>query len=288
MITLQSSSVHISSVDTVQFSSVVDTDRSVVYRMSEPIDPSRYRRTTQTVGSGILNVQPKVLCDGCNSGWMNAIEQAAVPIVARLIRSDPTTLAPAEQAAIAEWAIAATILRAEIVPGDAGFSSSVARAFRAGGLESVELGVWIARVDRTPQGVISPAATSFVRSGTTDSSGVAALYWLRELCVIVAQDPLMRQFRRQLQIVRVAARDIPSLERIEWPLKASLTDRTLIGILGLEDEMTAEFLDVRGIGPGRHTEQVLRVRSDMPANDLAAQVLAHRLAEAEAGPWHKR
>jgi hypothetical protein len=260
-------------------------DRAQVYRMGEPIDPSRYRRVSHRVGSGVVHVQPKVLCEPCNSAWMNVIEQSAAPLVARIIRGEEVSITSQEQAAIAEWAVAVAILRAELVPGNHSFDPAAARAFRLEGLRGADIGVWLARVDRTQQGVSSPSATSHVRGELFGVFGSAVLLWLKEVCVIVAQEPYRTVFDRGLRGVAKAVRGIPSTSLLTWPLRNSLTDRTLLDMLELDSQLTPTFLEISDVKRGRLTEQVLRVRSDMPADDLAVDVMARRLAEAEKGPW---
>jgi hypothetical protein len=259
-------------------------DRSMVHRLATPVEPGRHRRVTERSGSSVLDLQPKVLCDACNSQWMNSIEQKAIPVIVRLLRGEAFSITTAEQRAVIDWALVVAIVRAETVPG-LSFDREVARAFRNFGAASIDVGVWIASVHLTTSGVRSRVATTYVRGEAGGVTGDAVLLWLDTICIILAQPPYRVNFAKELRAFHRAVLPVNGIQHREWPLPASVLDTQLISALELESQLTSTFLDVRNAGPGRLTEQVILVSPNLPADDLAREVMRRRIADAQQGPW---
>lgn len=51
----------------------------------------------------LADIRIRRVCETCNSGWMNRIEEAAIPILSDLIEGKPRTLNPAEMFVAATW-----------------------------------------------------------------------------------------------------------------------------------------------------------------------------------------
>jgi hypothetical protein len=51
-----------------------------------------------------LTQTARVVCAGCNNGWMSEIESNAANVLAPLLRGEPATLRPEDQTALATWA----------------------------------------------------------------------------------------------------------------------------------------------------------------------------------------
>lgn len=52
-----------------------------------------------------LNEQVKVVCSGCNSGWMNQLEESVRPFLPSLIRGQSWTLDTRDQTSLASWSL---------------------------------------------------------------------------------------------------------------------------------------------------------------------------------------
>src|SRR5256885_5811374 len=53
----------------------------------------------------LLDATAKIVCSGCNSGWMNDIEAGVQAFLPRLIRGKQTMLGVKRQAALATWCV---------------------------------------------------------------------------------------------------------------------------------------------------------------------------------------
>ena len=69
-------------------------------RHDDAVDPHRLREWL----SPRLNAVARSVCGGCNSGWMAALEDAARPILAPLIKGEPSRLPESDLGTIAFWA----------------------------------------------------------------------------------------------------------------------------------------------------------------------------------------
>ena len=49
------------------------------------------------------NLVANCVCEGCNSGWMSAIEVSAKPMLSAMIKGEPTTLEPRAREEVAAW-----------------------------------------------------------------------------------------------------------------------------------------------------------------------------------------
>lgn len=232
-----------------------------------------------------MHVQPRVLCGRCNGTWMSSIEQTAAPAVAQMVRGESMALGAETQRAVAAWSLAVSILRAELVPGGHSFDRAAAYAFREHGLEAVDIGIWAVNVDLTQRGLLGGAATTYVRGEADGVEGAVALIWLRRVCFIIAHEPYRSRFERSLRGIAPAVARLPSNDGLPWPPGRTVADSTLLEVLELGELLTPEFLDMSGAAPGRFTEQVLSINERVPANDLAHEVMARRLAAATEGPW---
>lgn len=262
-------------------------DKELVYLSEKPVDPGRVVRQSQRVGSGQVHAQPSVLCATCNGSWMSVIEQFAAPIVVRLLRGEAVTLSPQEQEAVASWAVAVAILRAELVPDAPPFDRADAQAFRNGSLGAAKVSVWLVNVEITIPGLVGGLATSSIPGQSDGASANICILWLRNICIVILQGASVDRSGRPLSVLRPAAQEIPQAAAFIWPPDRSVTDATLLDVLGLGNVMNAKFLNPAGRPTGRFTEQVLKVREGIVWDDLAREVMAHRVAEASKGPWPK-
>ena len=58
---------------------------------------------SKTVGGDPLSRRVKCVCEGCNTGWMKAIQDAAKPIVVPIITGDAAVLGRRQQRILAGW-----------------------------------------------------------------------------------------------------------------------------------------------------------------------------------------
>lgn len=253
-------------------------DRSSVFLLHEPRDAASSVKTTVFVGSGQTHTQPRVLCGTCNGAWMGKIEEAAGATIAAMIRNEEVPLPWSVQRSVATWALAAAILRSEIVPGSYRFDPATARAFRQSGIEAVNARVWLINVENSVDirgfgG--SGIASTYLHAG----DGEIAIFWMRNLCVFVAAreaseagDQLISGFRRAL--IRIW----PPTDDAAWPLAHSVTERDLLHQLDVYRELPASFFNQGERLRGKLTETILRVNGNVPADAFHHEILAHRLA----------
>lgn len=209
---------------------------------------------------------------------MGTIERAAGATVASLIRGELVTLPKAVQQAVAEWALAVTILRAESVPGDHRFDRASARTFRERGLEGADVSVWLVHVEISSEvrgGVNGKMASTYAPGPT----GEVALFWLRNLCILVASRGFNTHTNERIAGIRHAAIQIwPPSEQASWPLAHSVTERDLLRHIGIDKGMPATFFKQDRQSRGKLTEVVLRVNNDHALGDVDRAVFAHKVA----------
>lgn len=62
---------------------------------------------------GKPEVRVKCVCQGCDNGWMSAIENENKPHMLAMINDKPTVLAPSQQKLLTRWAILKAMVRTE-------------------------------------------------------------------------------------------------------------------------------------------------------------------------------
>jgi hypothetical protein len=65
---------------------------------------STRRPGVRTWSTRSLDVRVKQICCGCNTGWMSDLEGAARPLLAPMIRGEPTSVGVSVQQVVATWA----------------------------------------------------------------------------------------------------------------------------------------------------------------------------------------
>jgi hypothetical protein len=254
-------------------------DDGSVFLMHEPLDPATSVKTTSFTGSGQTHSQPKVLCLTCNGAWMSQIEEAAGTSIAALIRSESVLMPTSLQRSLATWALAVAILRAEIVPGSFRFDHATAVAFRERGIEAVTARVWFINIENSV--VIRGRAAGLASTYMPATDGEVAVFWLRNLCILVAAREVSAKVDRAILGIRKATISIwPPTENAVWPLPNSVTESDLLRVLGAEDDLPASFFVQGKRRRGKLTETILRVNGNLPADDLHHEMLAHRVAKA--------
>ena len=88
-------------------------DSRHMFAFMEPGDTHDAPKITQYVKPGHSgSVKVRVVCEGCNNGWMAGLENRAKPVLKQLIRGESCRLGPEEQNILATWA-AKTAMTAE-------------------------------------------------------------------------------------------------------------------------------------------------------------------------------
>jgi len=254
-------------------------DDESVFLMHEPLDPATSIKTTVFTGSGQTHGQPRVLCGTCNGAWMGQIEEAAGATIAALIRNETVFLPAALQGSLATWALAITILRAESVPGDYRLDHATAVAFRQRGIEAITARVWFINIENSVD--IRGRAAGLASTYIPAPDGEIAVFWLRNLCILVSAREVSEKVDRAIAGIRKATISIwPPTENAVWPLSNSVTERDLLRLLGAESDLPASFFVQGKRRRGKLTETILRVNGNLPADGFHHEMLAHRVAKA--------
>lgn len=187
-------------------------------------------------GRAVKDVQPRVLCEHCNNVWMNNLEQAAVPLIASLLRGQAIPTDTETLWKLTEWSLAASIVRAEHggqrtrVPGE------VVRAARTGGAAAVSGAGAIFSVQRT--GLVGRGvATSAYASAYEEEPGERiVILWIGRIAVAVGLGLWGYRVQRAARVAKRAALALPELARStpEWAPEATITEEQLVGLLGLD------------------------------------------------------
>lgn len=254
--------------------------------------PRRAAQRTWERGSDILSVQPKVLCGPCNNDWMSVLEDRAAPVVASMItRERAVELDEGTKQNVAEWAVAAAIVRGEVIPGELlPIDRDLAQSFRQDGIG--DLPVFVAAVNIEEQrelGSTGPVASSYIHDFTGGIRGHLIVFWLRELVIVVATRDFAWRAHTGLRVVGSAVATLSPTRSIQtWPLRSSLTDRTLMRALDMRvDEMPRQSFDFTQLARGRSSIDAFMLQSTMtasPFREIAQQVAAERIADAARRP----
>jgi hypothetical protein len=94
-------------------------------------DPSRILLPHREVKEPFNEITVKMVCRSCNSGWMNAIEEAARQTITRLIQGERQELTIEQAEAVATWAVKTTLTAHLTSAEGAGGLAAVYKAFSA-------------------------------------------------------------------------------------------------------------------------------------------------------------
>jgi len=187
--------------------------------------PAQSDLSTWNNGAHMLDAQPRVLCAACNNEWMNNLELVATPVVASMIRRDSMSVGTEILRSIAEWALAAAIVRAEMTNQMKSVDADLAAHFRRKGLDDLPVGVGLYRIER-PVG--SPVAQKIASSLIHDADngnvpGHMIAFWLDTVGIVVNTEGFVGRGERSLRLFRSAAvRAWPEPEIMDWPPRASV------------------------------------------------------------------
>ncbi|GGI45568.1 hypothetical protein GCM10010932_10200 [Agromyces flavus] len=249
--------------------------------------PRHAEQRTWERGAHTLSVQPKVLCGPCNNGWMSALEDKAAPVVASMItREDDIELGERTKKDVAQWALAAAIVRGEVVTGELlPIDRELARSFRRRGLDDLPLFVAAVNVEQQREfSSTGPVASSYMHDLAGGALGHLVIFWLREVVIVVATHDFAFRAHAGLGVLRAAVTPLwPPMYEQRWPPRSSVTDLVLMRALGIRpDEMPRQAMDFSRLGRGRSSIDALllpNVSGNGPFREVAHEVAARTLAE---------
>lgn len=267
------------------------TSRDMITRLdfTEPY-PRRAKQHTWERGSDVFSVQPRVLCGPCNNHWMSVLEDAAAPVVAAMIvREHPVELDKTTKHQVAEWALAAAIVRGEVasdrlLPIDI----DLAQSFRKNGIDGLPVVVAAVNIEKHRQVTAGgEVATSYMHNLDDRFRGHLVLFWLKEVVIVVATHDYARMTAAGLTVIRSAGTQFsPAAGTEVWPPRSSITDLHFLRALQLRvDEMPRQSFDFSRIARGRSTIDAFLLPNTVgqgPAHAAAQQVAAARLAAAQS------
>jgi hypothetical protein len=193
--------------------------------------PAQSELSTWNNGAHMLDTQPRVLCAECNNEWMNDLEEVATPLVASMIRRDTMRVGAEDLRSIAEWALAAAIVRAELTDRIKSVDAELALHFRTNGLNDLPVSVGLYRIER-PVG--SPVAQKIASSVVHDADdgnvpGHMIAFWLDTVGIVINTEDFVGRGERSLKLFRRAAiRAWPQPDSMDWPPPASVDPASVL------------------------------------------------------------
>lgn len=115
-------------------SSIIHADRTVAHVKKQGGDPHSRK--------------VKVVCGGCNSGWMSQLQERAKPILIPLINGQPTVLDLKKQAIISAWVSMAMIVADLVDPDKSAVSTADHKYFYEKQMAPLNWAIWIGDYER--------------------------------------------------------------------------------------------------------------------------------------------
>jgi len=169
---------------------------------------------------------------------MSQLEEAT-PHVAAMIGRQEVALPIPRLREIAEWAVAAAIVRSsvdlQVVPID----QALAKSYRQAGLSDLPLTVGIASYERT-QGHphIDTVSTSVIRDGDNIVTGHLVIFWLDRVAIVVATEDWSGVTKRGVQLLnRAVVQAWPASEDRSWPPPSTVSVTNLLSGFGIPAEV---------------------------------------------------
>jgi hypothetical protein len=208
---------------------------------------------------------------------MNDLEEAATPLIASMIRRDTAEVGPETLRSIAEWSLAAAIVRAEMTDQIKSVEPLLAAQFRSHGLDGLPVNVALYRIER-PVG--SPVAQKIASSVVHDADngsvpGHMIAFWLDSVGVVVNTEDFVGRGERSLKLFRRASvRVWPEPEFAEWPPPASVDPASILDGHGFAPEgMPTAVLNHARYKDLPRTFSVTRASIQKPRTLAASKVL---------------
>jgi hypothetical protein len=103
------------------------------------------KREISTRPGSVASKKIRVVCEDCNNGWMNQIEDKTRPILERLIAGRPTVLNQNQQRILVEWITMKLMVAEHNTPEDVVIPRADKEAFKANRRIPSYLTIWIGR-----------------------------------------------------------------------------------------------------------------------------------------------
>lgn len=224
----------------------------------------------------MLDAQPRVLCARCNNEWMNDLEEAATPAIASMIRRDAVAVDPQVLRSIAEWSLAAAIVRSEMTDQIKSVAPLLAAQFRSQGIDGLPVSVVLYRIERPVGSAVAQKIASTVVHDADEGNvpGHMIAFWLNSVGVVVNTEDFVARGERSLKLFhRAAVRVWPEPEFAEWPPPASVDPASVLDGHGFApDRMPRDVLNHARYKDLPPTFSVTRAAPDKPRTLVAAKV----------------
>jgi hypothetical protein len=141
----------------------------------------------------------KILCGQCNNVWGSGIQEAAKPVLQKMLNGSLTSLNASEMAALFRWAISFTMCHEFKSPETVCISQGTREEFRDIGDVICEHGVWIGRYRGTNYNLVAQHINSgelFPR-GTDEGLPDDYPIWLRQSTTFALKDYFLHVFTHE-------------------------------------------------------------------------------------------
>ncbi|MGW3291491.1 hypothetical protein ACWDR3_43370 [Streptomyces sp. NPDC001002] len=196
-----------------------------------------------------LDSQVKIVCSGCNSGWMNQLEENVRHFLPDLIRGNPCALNAVEQRALAAWSLKTMLMFQHTHPAEVRGvipTMDFATFYEVREPSRSMLGR-LGFMNYPPDDSVPLVDTACQGYGTPEVGGIAWINTLKIGCMVVqiiraldlAEDHQLAPFE-----VLPSLRPIwPPEELVEWPLSAAIPYE-LMPALGRPDDLNLTIMPI--------------------------------------------
>lgn len=202
--------------------------------------PKRSNVSAWNNGAHMLDAQPRVLCADCNNDWMNRLEEAATPIIADLITGATREIAEDQARSVAEWALAAAIVRAEMTDMIRPVDADLRKAFRVSGLEALPVSVDLYALVHEPGSRVTQRISSSVVHDAVDGNvpGHMIAFWLESLGIVVALEEFVARANRAARVLnRSVLRVWPTPSPSTWPPAGAVDPAVVMDAYGFAPQL---------------------------------------------------
>ncbi len=191
-------------------------EHEVVHRYA---DPATGERRVLKRAKTLALVSRKV-CGACNSGWLSELEVRVRPLMARFASNTPITLNAEEQADLALWSVAATLIAMSLDPTAADFADPVlARELFREQRPPAGIDIWLGANSHGEMGWFGSHSLNLAAAPEQTGAWGATITFGYAVIHIVFHGLPQQRMRLRHDAVRSLRRIWAPRDRVVWPPK---------------------------------------------------------------------
>jgi len=199
-------------------------EHEVVHRYTDPVTGEQHvmkrAKTFALIG--------RKVCGGCNSGWLNELEERVKPLMADFAADRPVVLGAEEQADLALWASVATLISMSMDPDAVDFADpALARTIHRTRRPTAGMDIWLGANSHGEMGWVGSHSLNISHAPEPGGAWGATITFGYAVIHVVCHEVPEERMRLKGDARRSLRRIWGTRQRVSWPPGVRLRPRDL-------------------------------------------------------------